>query len=419
MKTIELFDGIVLRCFPENKFKQSCLSIQLLRPMCREEASLNALIPAVLLRGTQQAPDLQAITSRLDDLYGAAVGALVRRVGDYQTTGLYCSFIDDQFAFSGDRVMEPMLEFLGQLLFCPVLENGAFREDYVQTEKRNLILTIEAQRNDKRAYANERLIQKMCAKDNFGLSRLGQTKLVEKITPQTAYAHYRKILSESPIQLIYVGSTAPEQVADMLRPLFAGLSRNYVNLPPQTAFTDPPTGGHSETLEVTQGKLCMGFVTPITLRDRGFAAMQVLNMLFGGSMTSKLFMQIREAQSLCYDIGSGYHGSKGVLTVSSGIDFDKEESVTNQVLSILDDCRNQSFTDEELKASKQALMTQLQAIHDSPSSIENYYTSALLSGLDKTPREYMQAVEAVTAEQVAQAASTLQLHTVYFLRGVR
>lgn len=117
LKTIILLPGVTLRCFADNRFKQGCLSVQLVRPMCREEAALNALLPAVLLRGTVSAPDLRDITLRLDDLYGASVGASVRRVGDHQTTGLYCGFIDDRFALEGDRVLEPMIRFLGQLLF--------------------------------------------------------------------------------------------------------------------------------------------------------------------------------------------------------------------------------------------------------------------------------------------------------------
>ena len=98
IKTIELSPGITLRCFPDNRFKQGCLTVQFLRPMCREEAALNALLPAVLLRGCKSAPDLRRITLKLDDIYGASVGALVRRVGDIQTTGLSCGFMDDRFA---------------------------------------------------------------------------------------------------------------------------------------------------------------------------------------------------------------------------------------------------------------------------------------------------------------------------------
>ena len=129
IKTLSLQPGVTLRCFADSRFKQGCLSLQLIRPMCKQEAALNALVPAVLLRGTVTAPDLRAITARLDDLYGAAIGPVVRRIGDYETTGLYCSFIADRYAMPGDRVLEPVIEFLGQLLLEPVTEKGIFRAD--------------------------------------------------------------------------------------------------------------------------------------------------------------------------------------------------------------------------------------------------------------------------------------------------
>ena len=419
IQTIELMPGITLRCFPDTRFKQGCLSIQLLRPMCRQEAAVNALLPAVLLRGTRKYPDLRRITLRLDDLYGASVGALVRRVGDYQTTGLYCSFIEDKYALAGDRILEPMAALMGELLLDPVLEEGVFCADYLESEKHNLIAAIESQRNDKRVYAAGQLMKRMCGEDSFGIPRLGEPEQAARIDAKGAYAHYKRILRESPIHLFYVGSASPERVAQLLRPVFAGLERACVELPAQTAFTGAPGGEHTEYMEVAQGKLCMGYVTPITLRDPRFAAMQVCNMIFGGGMTSKLFMQVRETLSLCYDIGSGYHGSKGILTVSAGIDCDREEQVRQQVAHQLEECVRGNFTDGELTAAKQALLTQLQSTHDSPGSIESYYATGALSGLNMTTRRYMQAVEAVSAQQVAEAAATLQLHTVYFLRGQR
>ena len=163
----------------------------------------------------------------------------------------------------------------------------------------------------------------------------------------------------------------------------------------------------------------MGFVTPVTLRSDDFAAMQVMNVIFGAGMTSKLFMQIREKMSLCYDISSGYHSSKGIVTVSSGIEFQHETLVREQVLSQLDACRAGEISVDELLAAKQALLAQLQSTHDSPGAIEGYYATAALSGLTWTPDVYMEKVSAVTAEDVAKAAQQLQLHTVYFLKGVQ
>lgn len=417
IQTIELQPGVTLRCFRDDRFKQGALSIQFLRPLCQEEAALNALVPAVLLRGTKECPDLRQITLRLDDLYGASIGALVRKVGDLQTTGLFCSFMDDRYALDGDRIMEPAIRFLEQILLEPVLEEGIFRQDYLESEKRNLILAIESQRNDKRLYAGAQLLRKMCAGDPYGMPRLGTADQVAAITAESAYAHYKKILRQSPVQLFYVGAAEPEQLAALLGPVFQKIEPVPMALPQQTRLSAAPTGEHIETMDVTQGKLCVGFVTPITLRDEAFAAMQVMNMIFGGGMTSKLFMQVREAASLCYDIGSGYHGSKGIVTVSAGIEFAQKDAVLEKIREQLDACCRGDFTQEELISAKQGLLTQLQSTHDSPGAIENYYASGLLSGLNKTTAQYMALVEQVTAEQVQTAARSLAEHTVYFLRG--
>ena len=417
IEMMELLPGITLRCCRDSRFKQGCLSLQFVRPMSRQEAHKNALLPSVLLRGTRRYPDLRTITERLDELYGAAIGPLVRRVGDYQTTGLFCSFMDDRFALPGDAVLDPLVAFLGEILFDSPLEDGGFPGAFVEGEKRNLIATIESERNDKRVYAMGQLLKVMCREDSFGLPRLGEPEQVGAITPRELYDHYREILRTSPIQIFYVGSAEARTVADLLRPLFAGLERAVESLDPQTPFRPCQGREEVETLEVTQGKLCMGFTTPITNRMREFPAMQVLNTLFGSGMTSKLFVNIREKMSLCYSIGSGYYGTKGIVTVSAGIDFDREQQTRQEVLRQLQLCRSGEIMPEELTAAKQALLSSLRATHDSPGSIESYYATAALSGLGLTPHAYMEAVEAVTLEQVVAAANTLELHSTYFLKG--
>lgn len=416
MEILELSGGVTLRCFQDDRFKQSAISIQFVRPMCKEEAALNALLPAVLLRGCESARDMREITLRLDDLYGASVGSLVRRIGDCQTTGFACNFIEDAFALEGDSVLAPMAAFLGELLLQPVLEKGVFLREYVESEKRNLILTIEAQLNDKRAYATSQLFRYMAKEDSYGIPRLGEKEQVAEITPESLYAHYQKLLRESPVEIFYVGSKTADQVAERMRPLFENLGRKAQPLPRQMPFVDGGKENITESLEVSQGKLCMGFVTPVTIGDPLYSAMQVLNMIFGGGMTAKLFMQVREKLSLCYDISSGFYGRKGIMTVSAGIDFDKNAQVQEKVLELLADCARGNITREELDSAKNALITSLQGVHDSPSSIENFYATAAVSGLGMTPAEYMESISRVTAQQVAEAAKTVELHSVYFLK---
>ena len=417
IQTQILADGVTLRCFYDSRFKQGALSFQMVRPMREAEASLNAIVPAVLLRGTEDPPDLRSITLHLDDLYGASVGTMVRRIGDYQTTGLCCGMMDDRFALPGDKVLEPMIGFLEELLLRPCMENGGFRADFVESEKRNLIATIESDLNDKRAYAMNKMLRRMCRADSLGIPRLGEAAWVAAIDPVTLYEHYRKILAESRIDIFYVGSAPAWQVANLLRPIIARIHRDYRPLPAQTGFHDAGGSDTAEEMDVAQAKLCMGYVTPATICHADMPAVQVMNTVFGAGMTSKLFMNVREKLSLCYSIGTGYFGAKGIITLSAGIDAADEEKVRAEIARQLDAIRSGDVTDDELSAAKEALLSGLRGTHDSPGAIEGYYSTAALSGLGMTPAEYMARIAAVTKEQVAAAARDLKLHTTYILKG--
>ena len=417
IETKNLLPGVTLRHCRDTRFKQGCLSFQLVRKMDKAESSLNALLPSVLLRGTVNCPDLRSITEHLDELYGASVSALVRRTGDYQTTGVYCGFMDDRFALPGDQVLRPMLQFLEEVLLDSPLEDGAFLSTFVESEKKNLIATIESERNDKRAYANNQLLKVLCAGDSFGLPRMGETAEVASITPKALYDHYQKILRESPIEIFYVGSGDIDAVAELLMPLLNRLDRNPRELPPQTILTPGEKQDVVETMDVAQGKLVMGFTVPISNRCKEFAAMQVLNVLYGSGMTSKLFQNVREKLSLCYSVGSGYYGTKGIVLVNAGIDFDKEELTRSEILRQLQLCKEGEITEAELKSAKEALLSSLRGTHDSPSAIEGFYSTAAMGGLLYSHAEYMEAVEAVTIADAVCCANKMELHSTYFLKG--
>lgn len=417
MKTMEILPGVVLRCYRDTRFKQGCLSLQLIRPVKEQESAMNALLPAVLLGGSRRCPDLRRITQHLDMLYGASVSPIVRRVGDYKTVGLYCGFMDDRFALPGDQVLGPMIDFMGELLLDPALENGSFLSRILDTEKKNLIATIESERNDKRVYASNQMIAHMCKGDSFGLPRLGTTEQVEAITGQQLYDYYQRVLRECPIQILYVGSAQPEEIAEKLSGLLASLDRNPMELPPQTALDRPGGENITETMDVSQAKLCMGFTTPITNRDPEFPAMQLCNTVFGSGMTSKLFVNVREKLSLCYSVGSAYYGGKGIIAVAAGIDGENQETTKAEILRQLEDCQKGQITAQELEAARQTLLSSLRSIHDSPGAIEGYYATAALSGMAMDPETYMEKIRCVTAEDVVDAANTVKLHTQYVLKG--
>ena len=156
---MELMPGVCLTVVRTKKFKSSHWSLRLLAPLRRETAALNALLPFVLRRGTAQLPDLSALSAALDELYGGAIEPAVRKCGDMQCIGFEASFLDDAFVPGGGGILDRAASLLGDLLLHPATKNGRLRQDYVNSERENLIRMIQSSRNDKMQYAQERLLE--------------------------------------------------------------------------------------------------------------------------------------------------------------------------------------------------------------------------------------------------------------------
>ena len=159
----ELLPGVHLTAVHTKKFKSSVLGLQFLLPLQEETASLNALVPMVLRRGTREHPDLEALSAALDELYGGSLEPMVRKKGETQCVGFLGSFLDDAYTLDGAPLLERAAALLGEVVFHPYTSAGAFCPDYTSQEKTNLIDRIRAQINDKRQYAQLRVVEEMCA----------------------------------------------------------------------------------------------------------------------------------------------------------------------------------------------------------------------------------------------------------------
>ena len=418
----EIMPGVRLTAVHTNKFKSSCFGVTLLTSLDRETASENALLGWVLRRGTEAHPDLQSISAALDDLYGGAIDTLVTKKGETQCVGFTASFLDDAYALNGEAILEPAAGLLGELLLHPYTENGVFSAQYVDSERANLIDRIRAQRNDKRQYSMYRLGQEMCRGEAFGVDKLGEEERVRAITPASLWQRYQTLLSQARVELYYCGSAELQRVEEALRNAFAALPVNGQRQQPlcQVAVHPPKDAPRmvEECLDVTQGKLAMGLRTGgITARDEEFPALLLLNAVFGGTSMSKLFMNVREKLSLCYFASSGLERLKGLMLVSSGVEFEKFEQARDEILAQLEACRRGEISADELEGARRIVVNALRTTLDSQGRMVDYWLGQAVAGLEEGPEEMAKKIEQVTVEQLARTAQKLELDTIYFLKG--
>lgn len=410
--------GIRIHVLPTNRFKTFAISLYAGSPLAEETVTSTALTPFVLRRGTVSYPETRAFREQLEQLYGAGFGFDVYKRGDYQIVHFRMDTINDSFVKSPESLLRSSFAFLGEAFTQPVLENGAFRKSYVQTERETVRKKLESIVNDKIRYAAERCIEVMCKNEPYRLHPLGERKDLDGITPEGLYESYQNWLNESVLDLYVVGDTSLDEVKKLVEEHFklnrTG-SKDYVPSSTRTAASGTQTV--VEKLDINQGKLNMGLRSTITYGDDEYAAALLYNGILGGYPHSKLFVNVREKESLAYYASSRYDGHKGIATIQSGIEVQNFEKAVQIIQQQLDDMAKGAITDIEMTQTKAMIRNVIKEMQDSAFEMIAYDFNRTLSGRERTPDELLQQVEGITVDDVKQAASAFSLDTIYFLKG--
>ena len=417
----EILPGVWLTALRTDKFKTDCMSITLLTQLQRDTAAKNAVLPHVLRRGTALYPDMETISAQLDSLYGACIEPVVRKIGEIQCVGFYSSFAADRYLPKGENVFHRTVELMGEMLLHPNTKGGLLLPDYVESEKQKLLERIRSAINDKRGYSVKRLIAEMCCYEDFAVPGTGTEDTAENIYYSSLSKHYRNLLASSPVEVFYCGSRDADSVAEAVADALCGMPRGEIDYNIGTDIRmnsiEENVRYFEEELAVTQGKLVMGYRLGDCMEEPDIAAINVFNAVFGGCVTSKLFMNVREKLSLCYYASSVCDIHKGIMLVASGIDFDKYDAAKDEISAQLDAVRAGDFTEYELEAAKNTIASDLRAVMDSQGSLEGYYLYNAVDGLDIDPMELAELTEAVTANDVTAIANSIVSDAIYFLRG--
>jgi len=414
---IAIGDGVTLCYIHTEKFKTNHMSINFIDELSEERASENALIPAVLMRGSETYPSMALLNRRLDYLYDGGVGSRVYKKGERQIMAFQFSFLDDSFVEETSLLFDGMFEMAEEILFHPLVKDGAFDADFTESEKQNQIDAIRSKRNNKNSYAVLRCREAMCEGEAYAVSELGSEEKIRRCDGALLYQRYREMIDTCPAVIFYIGHADKQSVCDKLSAMFGG--KRSVKAIPDSVYKDAPSQVKTveETMAVGQGKLTLGFRAPTLMGSDNAAAYSVFCDIFGNTPNGKLFMNVREKLSLCYYCSLLSEMNKGILFITCGINFADKDKAKDEILRQLEAIRRGEISEEEMEATRQALKSGYKELEDSPASLENWYFNRILAGLDTTPEQSLEKLLAVDVNQVVEEAKKIALDTVYFLKG--
>lgn len=410
----KIADGVYFSSITDKRYKKNLISVAFSTQLSEDTATENVIVPVLLTKCNSKLPTYKAFNNKMSRLYASGIGGTAGRQYDLQTISFGAYYLDDIYALSGEKMTGIMTDILIDCLTSPVTENGVFSEKFVELEKKTVIDNIETAINDKRSYAIERAMKTICKGEPASVCSYGTVEKAKLITPDSAYKAYRRMLETMPCEIICTGCSDFDGVAEKFAAAFEKAGRHdientTIDLSPVKTQTEEVT----ERLTVNQSKLVLGFKS----HSDDDAALVLLQKIFGGTTSSKLFRNVREKMSLCYYCSAARNDLKGIMLVNSGVENENIEKTKEAVIDQLEEIKNGNFTNEDINFAEMAIKNDFKSVADSAGNVSNWYFDCIRKNDIVTPEEKLGRYLGVSKERIIAAAKSMVLDSVYVLTG--
>jgi predicted Zn-dependent peptidase len=413
--TVDIAQGVKLHIIPSQKFKTVSMKIKFTSPLKKETITKRALIANLLDTNSKYYPTQTDFRKALSELYGAQFGTGVSKKGNLHPLSVYMSVVNDRY-LSETGVVEGAIRFLQNILLHPHAFHGAFHKETFKREQQNLRDEYDARYDNKQLYANLALKELYFNDEKQQIPSDGRLTELEECTPENVYQAYKEMIEQDQIDIYVLGDVKEEEIISAFR------SFGFVDRTPhkETVFYQNNKREKKEKVEtqsIVQAKLNIGYETGIYYHQEEYYAAQVFNGIFGGYPHSKLFMNVREKESLAYYASSSMDTFRGALFVQTGIDQNKASYVEEMVQKQLEDIQAGEFSDEALEQTKQMIKNGLEQSADSAQSIIELRYAMDLIEQTLTISEWIERIEAVNREDIIQVAKRIKPRATFLLKG--
>ena len=438
---------IKIKRFENNKFKTNEIAVFVTIKQTQENATKNALIPAVLRRGSTNYRNQLEISKKLENMYGASFNCGVDKSGDYIILKFFIETINNEYSDSKENLAQEAFNLLTDIVFNPLVENDGFNINYVKQEKDNLAKIINSKKDDKANYAYQRCIEEMFKNNPYGIYKYGSLQDLEKINEKNLYGYYLNIIQNSQIFIYINGKNAnsinvDENINNNFKIAFNNNSNEYNendDLQEKNKNTEiennknkdiednknieivdnknaeivalQPINIVKEKLDVTQGKLIIGLNAP----SENKYAVTMYNTILGGGANSKLFQNVREKESLAYYASSRYIRRKDAIIIRTGIELANYDKAVKVIKEQLEEMKKGNISDYELASAKTLILASLKLIPESQEDIMAFDFDQDVFNENLTFEQYYKKIENITLKEIIDVANQVKINTIYYL----
>jgi predicted Zn-dependent peptidase len=315
------------------------------------------------------------------------------------------AFTSKEYAGYYIKVLDEHLPIAIDVLSDLVL-NPAFRADDVEREKKVILEEIKMVEDTPDDLVHELFTQSFWGTHPLGRPILGTAESIDALTPQILRQYFDETYTAGHLVIVAVGNVTHERMRDLISATFGRLGA----APPDKSDQPPAVLPHAEVRvkDLEQSHVCLGTSSYPQNHDDRFAA-YVMNTILGGSMSSRLFQNVRERRGLAYAVFSNLSAYRdtGSLTIYAGC---ADAAVRELVTVVVDELRGMKIEppDAELRRAKDHLKGSLMLSLESTSSrMSNLARQEIYFDRQFDLDETIDGIERVSADDIVRVARDL------------
>ncbi|MGO0154684.1 EF-P 5-aminopentanol modification-associated protein YfmF [Leuconostoc mesenteroides] len=417
MKKTIINHGANLVILPTTQFKTLHIAVDFSTSVDPKRISARALVSYLTGVSSARYKTQQQVAQKTIDLYGAHYQTDVFRIGQTHHVRFTLQIPAPTYIMGGKQLLTESFDFLSEMIFNPLVDDHAFNEQVFANEQQSLMNELASVKDDKSRYAVAKLREITYDKPGMCVSASGNEETVANLNPSDVYQTYQNMINEDTMNIVVLGDINQQQIISLLQKW--PIEPHQVKEDKEPFYRQVPRVQLREVVEhktaINQAMLTMAYQINVQPFDDQRFAVMVMNALLGGTPLSKLFMNVREKESLAYSIYSRWQHDTGFLTISAGLDATKVRQTDMMIQEQIKAIQEGDFDNQTVDAIKMSLISDYLSQRDSPSSQMEVAFSRLLTRRETSEQEWIDRVRSVTADDIQTAAQKMSLQSRYIL----
>lgn len=404
-----------LHIIDTDKFKKTVISVDFKEKVKKENITIRNLLSLVLLKSTKNYINEQEMNIKSEELYNIGYSSSNTIYGNYSIMKFEISFLDEKYTEEG--MTKESLDFLNEIIFNPNINNNCFDEKVVNLAKEEVKNIIDSLKENPQKLAEKYLFENMDKSAPYSYMADGYLEDLEKIDSKTLYDYYKKVIKSNLIDIFVIGNDL-YNIKDLIVNNF---KINTIKRPATSHYLlhekfRKRVKTVKEVMKINQSVLKIGFKFDNLSEFERKYVLNIYNYILSGGPDSKLFKNVREKNSLCYNIRSNISKVFNIMTITAGIDGANFKKTVSLIKKELKNMEKGNFDTEEINSAKAIYNSSVLSMEDSPYSLIGVYKAEKYLNLDPIDVR-IEEIKKVDKDMIMKLAKKIKMDTIFLLEG--